>query len=88
MPLEIDINDESVVKGPFTNVNSKPNSHWNGKETQIVYDASGRPLCMIPRIYHYDRAGKTARALATAIAKALTDAGFEFNELPPGDVGV
>ena len=54
----------------------------------MVYDSSGRPLCMIPRTYHYDRSGKMARTLAAAIAKALTEAGFRFEELPSGDAGV
>ena len=44
MPLQIDVDMGKTVKGPFTSVNQKPNSHWYGKETQIVYDSRGIPL--------------------------------------------
>ena len=67
------------VRGPYCNVNHTPGSYWYGKESMTVYDARGHPVCSVSRIYHYDRNGDSARALAAAIAKALTDAGFEFD---------
>jgi hypothetical protein len=67
------------VRGPYSNVNRSPGSHWYGNESMIVYDSNGTPVCHINRLYHYDGSGDSARALAAAIAKSLTDAGFVFD---------
>lgn len=71
--------DHTMTFGPFSNVSPRPRSHWYGKQTMCVYDANGIQLCVIPRLYHYDREGKVARALSNAIAEVLTKVGFSFN---------
>ena len=75
------LNEDLAVEGPYTNVNITPGSHWYGKETNIVYDVHGVPVCHVQRIYHYDRDGKLARALSSALSKALTEVGFRFNSV-------
>jgi hypothetical protein len=65
--------------GPYSNISTKPRSHWYGKETMCVYDAEGVQLCVVPRIYHYDRDGKIAKALSKAISDVLNKVGFVFN---------
>lgn len=73
------LNDDMLVEGPYSNVNSSPGSHWYGKETQCVYDAHGIPLCMVQKIYHYGKDKDLARVISSAIAKALTEVGFRFD---------
>ena len=73
------MSDSQDVKGPFTSRPLRPGSSWYGLETQNVYDGRGTPLCVVPRIYHYDRERRLAKGLAKAVAEALTDVGFEFD---------
>ena len=69
-----------LLRGPYTNINSRPGSFWYGRATNNIYDRDGIPVCCVASIYHYDRDKKLAKAVAAAVAKALTEIQFSFDE--------